>query len=126
MNRVILIGRTTKDIELRYTQSQKAVTVFTLAVNRRPEGADFIQCEAWENRARLLEKYVKKGDRLGVTGHLRVDTFEKDGQRKTSVKVIVDDLEFLANKHKEVDESPHTADIPQGFEAITDDDLPFV
>ena len=116
MNKVELIGRTTKDIELRYTKTNKAVASFTLAVNRRSEGADFIPCEAWEKKAETLEKYVKKGDMVGLAGHLNVSTYEKDGQKKTSVKVIIDDFDFLPNKRAEQSS--------KGFEPV-DDNLPY-
>ena len=123
MNRITLIGRTTKDIECRYTQSEKAVCTFTLAVNRRAKDeADFITCEAWNKTAEVLAKYVKRGDRIGITGRLRVDSYEKDGQRRTMTKVVIDEMEFLANKKKESEPEP---DPNLTFEDVTDEDMPF-
>ena len=116
MNRVDLIGRTTKDIEIRYTKTEKAVASFTLAVNRIGEGADFIPCEAWGRRAEALSKHIKKGDMIGLSGHLNVSTYEKDGQKRTMVKVVIDDFDFLPNKR--------TNQTSQGFEPV-DDDLPY-
>lgn len=122
MNRTIIIGRVTRDIELRYTPSEKAVTQFTVAVNRRNnDEADFISCEAWNKTAEVMSKYVKRGDRIGIVGHLKVDSYEKDGQKRTFTKVVVDELEFLANKRKE---EPPQKKIE--FEDISDDDLPFI
>lgn len=131
MNKVELIGRTTKDIELRYTEgSQTAFTRFTLAVQRRKkvEGqpdADFINCQAWKTTAELLEKYVKKGDRIAIAGRLNVSSYEKDGKKVYNTEVIVDEVEFLEPKNKEqkqAEEEP--SGIPQGF-AMTDEDIPF-
>lgn len=130
MNKVELIGRTTKDIELRYTEgSQTAFTRFTLAVQRRKkvEGqpdADFINCQAWKTTAELLEKYVKKGDRIAIAGRLNVSSYEKDGKKVYNTEVIVDEVEFLEPKNKEqkqAEEEP--SGIPQGF-AMTDEDIP--
>ena len=119
MNRTIIIGRVTRDIELRYTPSEKAVTQFTVAVNRRNnDEADFISCEAWNKTAEVMSKYVKRGDRIGIVGHLKVDSYEKDGQKRTFTKVVVDELEFLANKRKE---EPPQKKIE--FEDISDDDI---
>lgn len=121
----------TKDIEIRYTTSEKAVCQFTLAVNRRnKDEADFILCEAWGKVAELLNKYTKKGDRLGVIGHIKVDSYEKDGQRRTMTKVVVDELEFLANKRDSEPVRQTKTEITDnktivGFEAVTDEDLPF-
>lgn len=123
MNKVSLTGRTTKDIETKYTTGNKplAVAKFTLAVNRRKKDeADFISCTAFGKTAEVMEKYVKKGNRIGVVGHIQTGSYEKDGRRIYTSDVIVDEMEFLESKNK----SDSDDDIPSGFEAV-DDDMPF-
>lgn len=129
MNNVSLTGRTTDYIEVRYTQSQKAVTRFTLAVNRdvkKDDGtreADFITCVAWGKTAELLGKYVQKGDRIGVVGRIQTGSYEKDGRKIYTTEVIVEKLEFLQNKREEPHEEPQSNDFVPLED--TDDDLPF-
>lgn len=125
MNNVQLIGRTTKEIEIRYTNNNKAVARFTLAVNRRSkdDGADFINCMAWEKIAELLEKYVKKGDRIAIRGRIQTGSYEKDGKKVYTTDIVVDELEFLESKKQD---APVSSD---GFEPVNeqiDDELPFV
>ena len=88
MNAVVLVGRTTRDIELRRTGNGTAVASFTLAVNRDfktndGQEADFIQCVAWKKTAELLEQYVHKGDRIAVNGSIRTRNYE-DNQGRIS------------------------------------------
>lgn len=117
MNKVILIGRTTRDIDLRYTNSQKAVTQFSLAVKKRGKDdlADFITCEAWGKTAEIMSKYVMKGHKIGIIGRIKSDSYEdKNGQRKYVTKVVVEELEFLEKKQQS-----------DGFTDASDDELPF-
>ena len=121
MNKVILIGRTTKDIDLRYTNSEKAVAQFTLAVNRRnKDEADFIRCIAWEKTAEVMEKYVKKGHRISIVGHIQTGSYEKDGQRIYTTDVVVENLEFLETKSQE-----NSASDTDGWQEVDETDLPF-
>ena len=127
MNNVVLIGRLTKDVELRRTNSGKAVASFTLAVNKdfkNEQGnydADFIDCIAFEQRAETISKYVHKGDRFGVLGRISTRTFDKqDGSKGYATEVIVEGFEFLESKK---DKSPDAEF--EGFEPIDDDELPF-
>ena len=113
MNKVVLIGRVTADPELRYTESGKAYTRFTLAVNRNYKkesgetDADFISIVAWEKRAETISKYIKKGNRLSVSGRIQTGSYEKeDGSRGYLNDVIVDELEFLESKPKEDKPAP--------------------
>ena len=108
MNKVILIGRLARDPELRYTTSNKAYVRFVLAVDRGKDkngddlGADFINCFAWEKRAEIIAKYIKKGNRLGVYGQIRVTSKElENGSKKYFTEVQVYEIEFLENKSKE-------------------------
>ena len=102
MNRICLIGRITKDLELRYTPSNKAVCDFTLAVNRDKENADFINCVVWEKQAENLKKYQGKGSLIGLDGQLRCESFEKkDGTTGYKTYVFVNNIEYLENKKAE-------------------------
>lgn len=108
MNVVCLTGRLTKDPEIRYTQSQKPVAVFSLAVERgykdengdRP--ADFVNCVAWNNSATFLERYAKKGAKLGVTGSIQTRKYQgKDGINKYATEVNCDKVEIVAFAQRE-------------------------
>lgn len=116
MNKVVLIGRTTKEIDLRYTQSNKAVASFTLAVDRRGEGADFISCVAWGNTAEVMSKYVRKGNKIGIHGHISTRSYDKNGQKVYVTEVVADEVEFLEKREQK-----------NGFVEMDDDDgeLPF-
>lgn len=108
MNTVVLIGRTTRDIELRRTGNGTAVASFTLAVNRDfktqdGQEADFIQCVAWKKTAELLEQYVHKGDRIAVNGSIRTRNYEDSHGRTVYVtEVLVNHVEFLETKNREM------------------------
>ena len=104
MNKVILIGRTTKDIELKNAGSTQVVN-FTLAINRDfkdksgERQADFIGCTAFGKTAELISQYVFKGHRLGVIGAIQNSKFtSKDGKEVTKTTVIVESIEFLQEK----------------------------
>lgn len=105
MNKVILLGRLTRDPEIRYTQSSEpmAIARYTLAVNRRSkrEGqpdADFINCTCFGKNAEFAEKFFKKGMLVCVSGRLQVSTYEKDGQRQYYTDVILDEQDFAESK----------------------------
>jgi single-strand DNA-binding protein len=107
MNTVVLVGRTTRDIELRRTGNGTAVASFTLAVNRDfktndGQEADFIQCVSWKKTAELLEQYVHKGDRIAVNGSIRTRNYEDSHGRTVYVtEVLVNHVEFLETKNRE-------------------------
>lgn len=104
-NKVILIGRLTKDPELRKTQSDKSVLSFTVAVNRpynkendHPE-ADFFNCTAWEQRAGFISKWFHKGDEIRLCGRLQNREYERDdGQKVRLTEVVVEEAEFGQKK----------------------------
>lgn len=139
MNVANLIGRLTKDVELRYTENKVAVGNLTLAVNRsfkNKEGnydADFINCIAYKTQAETLNKYVKKGDKLGIEGRIQTRSYDsQDGLKKYVTEVIVDKIHFLENKKDEVTEKVEnnsTNETPSNMRMneieLTDDDLPF-
>lgn len=124
LNRVILIGRLTKDPELRYTPNGVAVASFTLAVNRsrpNPQGereADFIPVVVWQKQAENCANYIGKGSLVAVEGRLQVRTYDaKDGQRRWVTEVMAENVRFLEKK-----ESAGSMGTEVDF---TDDDIPF-
>ena len=104
MNKVCLIGRITKDPELRYTSSNIPSVRFTLAVNRTFQNqngereADFINIVAWRNQAENVKKYVSKGSLVAVEGRIQTGSYEKDGQRIYTTDVVADNVQFLESK----------------------------
>jgi single stranded DNA-binding protein (ssb) len=98
LNRVILIGRLTRDPELKYTPSGTAVATFTLAINRRfnKEETDFIDVVAWRQSAEFVANYGSKGRLVMTEGRLQVRTYEtKEGQKRKVAEVVADDVRFL-------------------------------
>lgn len=107
INRVVLVGRLTKDPELRYTPSGTATVKFTLAVNRRvkkegqPE-ADFISCVAWTKTAESLANFQKKGNLIGLEGRIQTGSFEgQDGKRVYTTDVVADSIQFLERNNSQ-------------------------
>ncbi|MBR6756262.1 MAG: single-stranded DNA-binding protein [Peptococcaceae bacterium] len=105
MNKIMLIGRLTKDPELRYTQSGSAVASFTLAVNRRfanqngEREADFINCVAWQKTGEFVANYFKKGQLMALEGRLQVRSYDgNDGQRRWVTEVVAEQIEFVGPK----------------------------
>lgn len=104
MNNVSLIGRLTKDVELRYTSNGKAVANFTLAVNRPFQNqkgdyeADFIRTVVWGKSAENAANYLKKGSKAGVVGRIQTGSYEKNGQRFFTTDIVAEHVEFLDSK----------------------------
>ena len=99
MNKAILCGRTTADIDIRMTTTGKKVCKFTLAIDdgKNTDGSrrtQFIDCEAWNQSAEFMERYVKKGVRILVEGRLNKTSYEKDGQKHYPTNVVCDRIEF--------------------------------
>ena len=125
----MLIGRITKDLELRHTTNNKAVCEFTLAVNRDKDNADFINCIVWNSQAENLCKYQGKGSQIAVLGELRVETYEVEGNKRYKTYVLVNNIEFLSSSTStkttnEVDQMT-TKTITQETIEYTDEDLPW-
>jgi single-strand DNA-binding protein len=139
LNRVILIGRLTRDPELRFTQSGIAVASFTLAVDRRYKGAsgeretDFIDIVAWRQLGENCANYLAKGKMAAVEGSLQIRSYEtKDGQKRRAAEVIADNVQFLSPRESSAGTSSgYQAPMPQdspfgaGSDMVGDDDLPF-
>lgn len=125
MNSVALVGRLTRDPELRQTKTGTPVCSFTVAVDRRfrdKDGnrqADFISCVAWNKAAEIVGQYFTKGARIALNGSIQTRQYEaQDGSKRTAVEVIADTVEFVEKR----EQAPAAA--PQQF-AETDDDIPF-
>ena len=117
MNRVVLVGRLTKDPDLRYTPNGVPVASFTLAVNRNftnrqgEREADFINCVVWRRQAENVANYLKKGSLAGVDGRIQTRNFEgQDGRRVYITEVVAESVQFLEPKSTTVERSG-------GFEA---------
>lgn len=102
MNRTILVGRLTRDPDLRYTQTGTAVANFTLAVDRpfsKDKETDFINCVVWRKPAENLAQYMKKGSQIGVEGRIQTRTYEKDGKTVYITEVVADNIQFLESRN---------------------------
>lgn len=97
MNKVILMGRLTKDVELRHTQNEKAVASFTIAVNRKDK-ADFINIVAWNKLAEFISNYFNKGSQMCLVGRLQTRDYEKDGKKVFITEVIAEEVYFTGKK----------------------------
>lgn len=100
MNKVIMIGRITKNPELRYTSNNKAVCEFTLAVNRDKDNADFVNCIVWNKLAENLTKYQSKGSQIGLSGEIRTESYEIEGKKRYKTYVLVNGIEYLSKTEK--------------------------
>ena len=140
MNKVILIGRLTKDPEIRYStgEGSMAIASYTLAVDRRrrqnagpdEQTADFIRCTAFGRTAEFAEKYLKKGTKILVQGRIQTGSYtNKDGQTVYTTDVIVDEHEFVESKSAGTADAEATAaEIAQAqamVNAVSDEELPF-
>ena len=130
MNKIVLIGNLTNDPESRATPSGVSVCSFTIAVNRRFPGADgqkqtdFFRIQAWRQLAEVCAKYLSKGKKVAVLGELQARQYDgKDGQKRMSLDVSADEVEFLSAK-EESKPVMKPAD-PNTFEDISSKDLPF-
>lgn len=129
VNKVFLIGRLTRDVELRTTTTGKAVAGFALAVDKATgEGADFFECVAWEKTAELLQQYTGKGSKIHVEGSLQQREYEaKDGTNRRVVEVVVRDVTFLDSKSDSQAKTNTTNkdNSAGGDEPVNLDDIPF-
>lgn len=137
INRVILVGRLTKDIELKKTTSGLSVATFTVACNRRvsqdqEKQADFINCVAWRQTADFLSQYAHKGDLVGVDGRMQTRSYDgTDGKKVYVTEVVCDSVQLLESRKKETQPTSNYSDESfEDFNAgpslnISSDDLPF-
>lgn len=122
MNRVELIGRLTRDPELRYTSSNIATARFSLAVNRPfqsqsgEQGTDFINIVVWRKQAENVKKYCMKGSLVAVEGRIQTGSYEKDGQRVFTTDVVADSVQFLETKSQSQSRVDNQGDVtPSDF-----------
>lgn len=136
MNKVILVGRLTRDPELRNTPSGIACCTFTVACDRRyadqsgNRQADFLNCVAWRERAEFVAKYFAKGRRIGLEGSIQTRSYEKDGQNRTATEILVDSVEFVENKPQQQTQPEsaiyHTPEPPSDvWQSVPEEQLPF-
>ena len=147
MNKVILMGRLTRDPEVRYSQGERAMAIprYTLAVDRRgrrggnddSQTADFIPCVAFDRAGEFAEKYFHQGTKVVVTGRIQTGSYtNRDGQKVYTTDVVVEEQEFAesknasaANENTQPDPAPSPRDLGDGFMSIPDgidEELPFV
>lgn len=143
MNRVVLVGRLTKDPDLRYTPNGVPVASFTLAVNRNftnqqgDREADFIQCQIWRKPAENVANFLKKGSLAGVDGRIRTRHYEgQDGKRVYVTEIVAESVQFLEPKRDGNGQRSEETNYNSGtrnenpfpdndYQGISDDDLPF-
>lgn len=128
MNKVLLIGRLTRDPEIKYTDGGSSIARFNTAVDRKfkkegEETADFISCVAFGKTAEFVEKYFFKGSKIVIEGRIQTGSYtNKDGQKVYTTDVIVEQVEFAESKASASNSSP-----AEGFQNVPEDmeDLPF-
>lgn len=134
INRAVLVGRLTKDPELKYTPSGAAVARFTLAVNRNFVSAsgeketDFIQVQVWRKQAENVANFLKKGSLAGVEGRIQTGSYEgQDGKRVYTTEIVADSVQFLEPKSSNQSNGQQNTNQSQqpDFEVEDPDSLPF-
>ena len=136
LNSVVLVGRMTKDAELRYTPQNQAVATFSLAVNRNFKNqngdreADFINCVIWRQQAENLANWAKKGALIGITGRIQTRNYEnQQGQRVYVTEVVAESFQLLESQKERGNQTQANSQRDFGRQAepfdIDDDSLPF-
>lgn len=137
MNKVIIMGRLTRDPEIRVSQGSEPISIarYTLAVDRRgskkeEQAADFISCVAFRGSAEFAEKYFHQGQRVLVSGRLQTGSYtNKDGQKVYTTDVIVEEQEFADSKNSGAGQTPQSEATSDGFmnipDGVEDEGLPF-
>ena len=143
MNKVVLMGRLTKDPEVRYTQSNAVVASFSIAVNRRfvkpgeERQADFFNIVAWNKTGEFVSKYFKKGQQVAITGRLQTRNWEDEKGKHYATDVIAEEVDFAEGRRDSeastavFAEDDNTDALPTGeddaseFQVTSGDDLPF-
>lgn len=142
MNNVNILGRLTRDVDLRMTNSNLAIGRFNVAVDRKlskekrmeaesnnQPTADFISCIAFGRTAENIATYFKKGQRIAVSGHIQTGSYEKDGQRVYTTDVVVDSFDFIeSNSSSNINTNQgysNPADLGMSGQESFDSDLPF-
>lgn len=123
MNKAILCGRLTKDVETRYTQEQMAISRFSIAVDRKTKDkeTDFINIVAFGKNGEFAEKYLKKGTKVIIEGRIQTGSYEKDGKKVYTTDIVAESFEFAESKKEEPKDADGFMNIPEGIV----NDLPF-
>lgn len=125
MNIVILKGRLTKDVSLLFGQSGTPYTSFTVAVNRYSKDkdlTDFILCTAFNKTAEFISEYFRKGQEILIKGNVKVDSYEKDGNKITRQYIIVENVEFVGSKKEDENSTKDNSEVTVDN---IDDEFPF-
>ena len=132
LNQITLMGRLTRDVELRYTANNTPVSSFSIAVDRDFDKGetDFINCVAWRQTGEFINKYFSKGSMISVIGRLQIRSYtNKNGDKVNVAEVVVDRAYFCGGKNEKKEELPQTAVNtplkPKFAEVDEDDELPF-
>ena len=130
MNNVNIIGRLTKDVEVRKTSTNKSVSSFSIAVDNLAtkdgeKTTSFFNCNAWNNVAETLSKYTRKGDRIAISGSLIQRNYEnKNGEKNSVVEINVNSITLIENKKENASVNRENKSV-ENDNKINDDDLPF-
>ena len=125
MNQVSLIGRLTKDPEVRYSQDDKVFARFTVAVDRDKDHTDYPTIVCAGKTAQLVDSYLGKGRLVGISGRIQTGSYEKDGRKVYTTDVFADRVEFLDKKEAKSESEQVKATIPEGFAQLDEGDFPF-
>lgn len=131
MNYVGLMGRLTRDPELKQTSSGKSYCRFSIAVRKEfvKDGVDFINCVAWDKRAEFIANYFGKGQRILVQGRINVGSYEVNGEKRNSFDVVVDRAEFIETQSNSGSSFDKNADTNDYIDTVDDpddgEDFPF-
>lgn len=133
MNKVIMLGNITKDLELRFTKDEKCLCQFSIAINSgygENKRTDFIECVVWNKQAENLVKYCGKGSQIGIEGRLQNSSYEdKEGNKRTKTQILCENITFVNTKKTNEEPKVETKEDPyKEFAeeiALDDNDLPF-
>ena len=134
INRVNISGNLTRDPELRMTSGGTQVLSFGVAVNdrrRNPQSGEwedypnFVDCTMFGARAEAVSRYLSKGSKVAIEGKLRYSSWERDGQRRSKLEVIVDEIEFMSRREDGAGAPPHAAVQAPPIAGLYDEDIPF-
>lgn len=126
MNVVVMIGRLTRDPELKYSKGGDAYANFSIAVDNpfKKDEADFINCVCFKKTAEILGEYFRKGNKIGITGRMQMEKYESNGEKRVTYKVLVEKLEILDSK-KQDEHTQHEKKESAKVEETAEDEFPF-
>ena len=134
INRVMISGNMTRDAELRQTAGGMQVLAFGVAVNERVQNrqsgqwedrANFVDCTMFGKRAEAVAQYLAKGTKVAIEGKLRYSSWERDGQKRSKLEVIVDEIEFMSGRQQPPQQQQPQQQRQQPPSSVYDEDIPF-